>query len=256
MTKDSLGDRMKADYEDRTRYELPRRTYTMIRVDGKAFHTLTKEYERPFSRHFMQAMDQTAQAMCAEIVGARLAFVQSDEISILLTDFDTPQTQAWFGGNLQKIVSVSAALATAHFNANIVESSAPMTSLFDSRVWTIPMPIEVENYLIWRQQDATRNSINMVAQSLYSHKELHGVKLEQTQELIFQKGINWNNYPVGCKRGRLIVRESYLTPRTGPDESVEPAVRSRWSVTEKTPIFTQDRSVLRSLIPIFPEIGE
>ncbi len=235
------------------RYELPRRTYTLIRVDGKAFHTFTRHCERPFDEDLIKAMNNTALEMLPEMMGAKCAFVQSDEISILLTDFETPQTQAWFDGNLQKVVSISAALATAAFNRNYPKGEGK--ALFDSRAWVISSPIEVRNYLIWRQKDATRNSINMVAQSLYSHKELHGVKLDQAQELIFQKGINWNDYDSGKKRGRLIVKKDYWITPTGGDLRDTPVRRTRWEVVE-TPIFTQDREILPSLIPNYPDIAD
>ena len=114
--KDSLGDRMKADYESRTRYLLPRRTFMLVRVDGRSFHSYTKNCARPYDEGLMADMDETALALCAELTGARLAFTQSDEIQVLLTDFDTPQTEAFFDGNLQKICSIAASIATARFN--------------------------------------------------------------------------------------------------------------------------------------------
>lgn len=279
---DSLGDRMKANYEDRTRYSLARRTYTIIRVDGKAFHTYTKGFERPFDDGLIEDMDRTAAYLCKNIMGAKMAYVQSDEISIVVTDFDDISTQAWFDNNLQKMVSIAASMATAKFNqlrliryfsgpyhnvvpektfaADIGEHYVPGTNLeeerddiasfinylpikwrlaeFDARVFQIPERTEVENYLIWRQQDATRNSISSVAQSLYSHKELEGKSSDDKQEMIFQKGTNWNNYSSRKKRGGLIVREEY---------EKEGAVRSRW-VSIETPIFTQEREIL-SMIP-------
>lgn len=109
----SLGDRMKKQYEDRSRIYLQRRTYTIIRIDGKAFHTYTQGLERPFDSKFCRDMDKTAEFLCRNIQGAQFAFVQSDEISILLTDFETIATEAWFDANLQKMCSVSASLATA-----------------------------------------------------------------------------------------------------------------------------------------------
>jgi tRNA(His) 5'-end guanylyltransferase len=235
--KDTLGDRMKAFYEDRTRYTLPRRTYTLIRVDGKAFHTYTRDLQRPFDEAFMSDMDATAQFLCSHMQGARCAFVQSDEISVLLTDFDKLTTDTWFDGNIQKIASISASLATAKFN----ELRPGKLAFFDSRVFTIPFQTEVENYFIWRQQDATRNSISNVAQSLYTHKELNSKSSDQKQELIFQKGINWNDYPARCKRGRMIVKETF--EKAG-------AVRSHW-VVQDVPIFTQNREFLEKLTEAF-----
>lgn len=226
---------MKANYEDRTRIFLPRRTYTIIRIDGKAFHTYTKGLTRPFDDKLMEDMDSTAAYLCKNIQGAKFAFVQSDEISVLLTDFDEITTEGWYDGNIQKMVSVSASLATGVFN----ELRPGKLAFFDSRVFTIPSKTEVENYFIWRQQDTTRNSISSVAQSLYSPKQLEGKNSDQKQELIFQKGINWNDYDPKYKRGRLIVKKGYLK------DTVE---RTKWAMDEP-PVFTQERYVLGALIP-------
>ena len=147
---DPLGDRMKRDYESRTRYTLPRRTYTLLRADGKSFHTYTKHCARPFDTELMADMDAAALALCEMCDGARLAFVQSDEISVLLTDFEHPQTEAWFDGGVQKIASVAASIATAHFNAARAKRGDNRTdtlAFFDCRVWTIPSRTEVANYL-------------------------------------------------------------------------------------------------------------
>lgn len=233
--KDSLGDRMKEFYENRTRNFLPRRTYTIIRVDGKAFHSYTRGLIRPFDEKLINDMDETACYMCKNIQGAKFAFVQSDEISILLTDFEGLTTDAWFDGNIQKMVSVSASLATAKFN----ELRPNKIALFDSRVFTIPSNIEVENYFIWRQNDTTRNSISSVAQSMFSHRELENKNTDQMQEMCFQKGVNWNDFSTKLKRGRLIVKQDY---------EKDGATRSKW-VSVDPPIFTQERKVLQSIIP-------
>lgn len=234
--KDTLGDRMKENYENRTRTFLPRRTFTIIRIDGKAFHTYTRGLQRPFDDKLINDMDETAGFLCKNIQGSKLAFVQSDEISILLTDFGEINTNAWFDGNIQKIVSVSASLATAKFN----ELRPNKLAFFDSRVFTIPSRTEVENYLIWRQQDTTRNSISSVAQSLYNHKALEGKNTSEQQEMIFQKGINWNDYAPKYKRGRVIERQSYDKDGT---------MRSKW-ISVEPPIFTQDRDFLNTRIPV------
>lgn len=253
--KDNLGDRMKESYEDRTRFLLPRRAYTIIRIDGKAFHTYTKGLQRPFDNNFIEDMDETAAYLCKNIMGAQFAFVQSDEISILLTDFETIDTQAWFNNNLQKMCSISASLATAKFNSlryrNLpVEKGGFDLAMFDSRVFQIPQKVEVENYFIWRQQDTVRNSISSVAQSLYSHKELNGKNMSEQQELIFQKGINWNDYAPKYKRGRLIVKETYEKEVLNNDEYKKDStsLRTRW-VSIEPPTFTQDRDFLSSKIP-------
>lgn len=234
--KDQLGDRMKEFYENRTRHLLTRNTYTIIRVDGKAFHTYTKGLAKPFDEKLISDMDATAIYLCENIQGAKLGFVQSDEISILVTDFDKITTQAWFDNNLQKMCSISSSIATAKFN----ELRPGKIALFDSRVFQIPSSIEVENYFIWRQQDTVRNSISSVAQSLYSHKELNGKNSNELQEMIFQKGINWNDYPSKYKRGRLIEKELY--DKGG-------STISKW-ISKETPIFTKQREFLSCRIPL------
>ena len=253
--RDSLGDRMKAQYEDRYRFMLPRRTYTMVRVDGRAFHSYCRGLARPFDTVLMDHMNATAVRLCDSMQGACFAFVQSDEISVLLTDFEKPDTEAWFDGNLQKIVSIAASLATAEFNTHRDRHGFPSTATFDGRAFTIPDPVEVENYFIWRQQDATRNSISMAAQAHFSHARLQGIDSNRMQEMLFrEKGINWNDYPVGFKRGRAVVREvytadvAYVDKRSGEERIAENVTRSRW-VAVDPPIFTQDRDWLRGRIP-------
>jgi tRNA(His) 5'-end guanylyltransferase len=244
--KDSLGDRMKASYEDRTRILLPRRTFYIIRIDGKAFHTYAKGCKKPFDDELIFAMDETTKFLCSQIQGAKFGFVQSDEISLVLTDFDDIATNAWFDGNLQKITSISASLATAKFNEIRKQQGIDKLAFFDSRVFTIADREEVKNYMIWRQNDCVRNSISMVAQSLYSHKQLNGVNTSQMQELIFKKGINWNDFPVRQKRGGFIDKISYLK---------DGAKRNRWDVVEP-PTFTQDRKFLNKRLPKYEMVAE
>lgn len=241
--KNTLGDRMKTYYENRTKTFLPRRTYTMIRIDGKAFHTYTKGLEKPFDDKLIKDMDDTARFLCENIQGAVCAFVQSDEISILLTDFKKITTDAWFDGNVQKIASISASLATAKFN----ELRPGKLALFDSRVFTIPTKTEVENYFIWRQQDTVRNSISSVAQSLYSHKELNNKNTDQMQELCFQKGVNWNDFSPSKKRGRMIVKMEYTQNIEYKGER-KVVNRTSW-ISTGAPYFTKKRNVLQNLIP-------
>ena len=255
--RDELGDRMKKNYENRTRILLPRRTYTIIRIDGKAFHTYTRGCERPFDAGLIADMNATAEYLCKNIQGAKIGFVQSDEISILMTDFDKLDTDAWFDGNIQKIVSVAASMATAKFNRLrlIRQFNSPMVMYngdavlsiidarklaeFDARTFTIPMKTEVMNYFIWRQQDTVRNSISSVAQSLYSSKQLNGKNMSEQQEMIFQKGINWNDYDSTLKRGRFVFKEKY--DKDGTE-------RTRW-VTRACPTFTQEPIFLELYVP-------
>jgi tRNA(His) guanylyltransferase len=257
--KDELGDRMKSYYEDRTRIHLPRKTFTIIRIDGKAFHTYTRGLERPFDTDLIDDMDATTKFICESIQGAKLGYVQSDEISILLTDFDKIDTDAWFDGNVQKIVSIASSLATAKFNQlRAARSKGDKLAHFDARVFTIPQLEEAMNYFIWRQTDATRNSISSVAQSLYSHTQLNGKTTDMMQDLIHEKGQNWNDYPAGQKRGRVIVKRKVRLPISkeifekakdksnfvwSSDEGYQ-ITRNQWMI-EEPPIFTKDKDYLR-----------
>jgi len=230
MANDNLGKRMKEQYEQRTRTWLPRRTYTIIRLDGKAFHTFTRGMARPYDENFMNQMDYTTKKLCEEIQGCKFAYTQSDEISLLLTDFDTITTDAWFDGQVQKMVSVTASLATGFFNSNPHPLQKDKIGFFDARIFTIPDPVEVENYFVWRQKDAIRNSLSMHAQSLYSHKELHGKSQADMHDMIHIKGENWDKLPEGFKRGRSFLKRE-----------------GRWAL--ECPDFLKDRDVFRTWIP-------
>jgi len=261
--RDELGDRMKKNYENRTRILLPRRTYTIIRVDGKAFHTYTRGCERPFDIGLMADMDETACYLCKNIQGAKFGYVQSDEISILMTDFDKLDTDAWFDGNIQKIVSVAASMATAKFNHLRLRRKFDTTiasvgvimdmwklAEFDARTFTIPADYEVENYFIWRQNDCVRNSISSVAQSHFSSKELNSKNMSEQQDMIHAKGDNWNDYDAKVKRGRFIFKEAIELDTEFIDVTLkqERYIRNRW-VSGECPTFTQDKEFLMERVP-------
>lgn len=262
MSQDSLGDRMKS-YEDCYRTHLPIRMPVIIRVDGKAFHTYTKNCKRPVDERLVEVMNKTAITLCEQVQGCRLAYVQSDEISLLVTNYQSVDTQSWFDNNLQKMGSISSAIASATFTANshrIWDPNKDVTewsdhlpfvperdirpAYFDSRVFVIPKE-DVCNYFLWRQQDATRNSVQMLARSLYSHKECTNLNNAQLQELIFQKGINWNDCPVAQKRGRCIVKREVAIESFNPHEQkVVQVLRSEWAVDNNIPVFSADRSYI------------
>ena len=245
--KDSLGDRMKESYEARYCFKLPRRTYTIIRVDGRAFHTFTRGMKRPYDTDFMQCMDEVGLALCQGCAGAEMAFVQSDEVSVLLTDFRKIDTHAWFDGNLQKLCSITASVATAAFNMAIrhrnwdhVKKEVFATALFDSRVFIIPDPIEVDNYFRWRQKDAERNSVSMLAQAHASQNKLHGKNRAAQHDIIHEAGDNWNDHPADFKRGRAVVYRD-----------------QKWVVDHETPVFTKEPTYLKQFIPLqWPEEAE
>lgn len=253
----ALGDRMKA-YEAVQRAVLPRRTYTLLRLDGRSFHTYLRGCQKPFDELFIADMDAVAEAVCAEISGSVFAYTQSDEISILVTDFASIQTQPWFDGVVAKLLSVSASLATAVLN----ERRPGKRALFDARVFTISDPVEVANYFLWRQRDAVRNSISMAAQAHFSHKRLHGVSSAAMQDLLFaEAGVNWNDYPDGCKRGRVTTRRtgerpvSYVDKRT--NQTVETtAVRSWWATAAAPHLTTKPGDWLAETIPALPTLRD
>lgn len=198
-----LDERMKR-YESTYRHYLPRRTYTLLRLDGRAFHTYLRRAKRPFDHGFIQHMNQAAQWLCVDIQGAQFAYVQSDEISILLTDFDTTQSEPWFGGNVSKILSVAAGQLSAYMTG-LRYPQHPGLPVFDARLWSMSDPVEVANYFVWRQRDAVRNSIQMVGRTYFTQSELHGKSTNEIQEMLFTKySVNWDSFGPGCKRGRVL----------------------------------------------------
>jgi tRNA(His) guanylyltransferase len=194
---DSLGDRMKNNYESRSRISLYRRMPVIIRLDGKAFHTLTGGCEKPFDMKFSLAMDKAMVKVMDEAQGSKIGYVQSDEISILLTDYDTRETQAWFDNQVQKICSVSASIASVEFTEAFGKKG-----YFDCRCFNIPCE-EVTNYFIWRQQDWMRNSVQMLARSYYSQKDLHKKTIPMIHEMLFEKGVNWVTLKDRFKNGGI-----------------------------------------------------
>ena len=229
--KDDLGRRMKQDYEDALRLMLPRRSYVVIRIDGRGFHTFTKNLERPYSRQLADALDQAALSLCQEMIGCRLAYGQSDEYSFLLTDFEKENAPLWFDGNVQKIVSVSASLFTAYFNRAFPSDKV---AAFDSRVLVISQRSEVEKYFLWRQLDASANSLNMLASAHYAHTELVGKSNAEKHEMLFAKGVNWAKQPADFKRGRVV-------RRSGDGKA--------WETDLSIPVFNRDTGYLGGLIP-------
>jgi tRNA(His) guanylyltransferase len=256
--RDALGDRMKR-YEATTRFTLPRRTYTILRVDGRAFHSWTRGLAKPYDQNFMQLMDVAALALCEQIPGAQFAYVQSDEISVLTVDFLNINTEPWFEGNVQKWASISASIATMTFNYALTQMKEVVkelpiakklpTAVFDARVFIIPDLIEVENYFVWRQQDAERNSVMMLARAYASHKQLAGKKRADQHEIIHKAGDNWAKHPVSFKHGRVIRRANVVPVEIEGGRIVAVGER-QWIMDDNTPVFTKDREYLRNKIPL------
>jgi tRNA(His) 5'-end guanylyltransferase len=236
---DQFGDRMK-NYENAYRTKLPKRLPVLIRIDGSHFHTYTKGMKKPFDQDLAEAFWETCQYLAKNIAGCKVVYHQSDEISLLLTNYDKLTTESWFDNNIQKMVSVSASMATAKFN-EVMRIKYPNKELatFDARVWILP-PDEVCNYFLWRQQDASKNSVSMVAQANFNHKELQGLNGSQMQDkLMLEKNLNWNDLPVWQKRGICITKQYYLK---------NDVQRSEWAVDHETPIFSQDRTFINQYV--------
>lgn len=251
MDKTSLGDRMKA-YEAIPKNYLMRRQPVIIRLDGKAFHNFTRGFDKPFDNEFMVAMQSTMKYLCENIQGCVIGYTQSDEISLVLCDYQKLDTDAWFGYNVQKMVSVAASMATFAFNnyfktailelakdnypkfvekKDIAFKSMARGALFDARCFTVSVA-EVNNCLLWRQQDATRNSIQALAQSLYSQKEIEGINTLKLQDKMFtEKGVNWNDLATPKKRGACCIK--------GDDG---------WEIDFDIPIFSQQPEYVNSRI--------
>lgn len=271
MKYDALGERMKG-YENVTRNHLMRRCPVIIRIDGKAFHTFTRGFKKPFDSILVETMQDTMKYLCENIQGCVLGYTQSDEISLVLVDYKNLQSCAWFDDNIQKMVSVAASMATMAFNKffyrrvsqykdsireyldengtfrkysdedpsslDVYDKAIEDGATFDARVFNIPKE-EVCNNILWRQNDATRNSIESVGQAYFSHKQLHGKSCNEIQDMLMkEKGLNWNTIPEHLKRGSCCIR---LTDQeTG---------RSEWFVDKCPPIFKGNgRQYIDSLI--------
>lgn len=276
---DALGQRMKTYYEAIPKNKLMRRTPVAIRLDGKAFHTFTRGFQKPFDDILVRSMQATMLYLCENIQNCVFGFCQSDEITLILVDYQTLTTEAWFDYEVQKLCSISASMATLAFNCFFKEAvdiwdkqnglsginyfnedkepalvklhdtywdAYHKGAMFDARCFNIPKE-EVCNLIFWRQLDATRNSIQMVGQANFSQTELHGKSCNEIQDMLMtQKGINWNNFPAYLKRGAAC--------RKMPVEIVEEpcnniAVRHNWVIDLDMPILKgEDRKYVEDLI--------
>lgn len=243
---DSLGDRMKR-YESVSRNRLMSQVPVMGRLDGKAFHTFTRGMTKPYDENLQRCMWRTAIFLCENIQGCRLAYVQSDEITLILTQA-SPFEQGWFDFDIQKMASVAASWAGAAFFDRFLYEFGSLENrsipAFDARWWNIPRH-EIVNAFIWRQQDATRNSIQGLGQKYFSHKELHGKNQKDIQEMLWgYYEVNWNDLPIPEKRGVCVVKEAYGMEDSG-------AIRTHWVVDKEIPIFSEDRDYINDFLEPF-----
>jgi len=225
-------------YEKAAGYVLPTRLPVMLRVDGKCFSKYTKGCGRPFDQKFIEAMWEVAKALCSEIQGAQFAYVQSDEISVLIHNYKTLNSNPWVGNKVQKMCSIAAGIASGVMTMESEKIFGKRKrACFDARVWVLP-EAEVCNALYWRQQDWTRNSVQMLARSLFSHKMCHGKSNADLREMCTQQGKNWNDLAIYLQRGACVVRQSYSS------QHPHAPTRYRWGTDLDIPIFTQDRNYI------------
>ena len=318
---DDLGLRMKSNYEMRARSYLTRRTPVIIRIDGKAFHSFTKGFKKPYDKLLMTCMQETMKYLCEHIQGCVLGYTQSDEISLLLIDYKKLTSDSWFDYQVQKICSISASMATMQFNRifndsmcgispriqgrysleefennieefkleepdiysdlekydllNYLDPEDPSKyreledlcdaywkanekgAMFDARCFNIP-PEEVTNYFFWRQEDATRNSIQMAGQAYFSHKQLMNKSCNMIQDMLHEeKGINWNDYPTDFKRGSCCIKLRFTqkTIMENGQPCDKTAYRNRWIIEHDIPRFVNEaRDYIDSLL--LPEVEE
>ena len=267
---DELGRRMKDFYENVPKTRLVRRTPVAIRIDGKAFHTFTRGFEKPFDEVLGRAMRETMKYLCENIQGCVLGYTQSDEITLILIDYKKLNSSAWFDYEVQKMCSIAASMATMAFNkafaSNVAKQSKRLYSeyleekdasyidtleiamnkgaMFDARVFNIPKE-EVANLIYWRQLDATRNSIQMVGQANFSHKELQNKSCNQIQDMLFQeKDINWNDFPTHLKRGSCCIKKdvsvTFSTENEDGTITTGAVERPHWEIDLEIPIFKDE----------------
>ena len=258
--QDTLGDRMKA-YEAVSKNYLIRRVPAIIRIDGKAFHTFTRGFIRPFDYVLHATMSRTLEYLCKNVQGCVFGYTQSDEITLVLTDYATINTDSWFGYSVQKMCSIAASMATLAFNEEFMDvcwevkqagedisvyKEKYMKAMFDARAFSVPVS-DVCNCLIWRQKDATRNSILSVGQANLPRSVLHGKKCDEIQDLLWkEKGINWDSYPIEYKRGVACYRveQEIEVPENQQRNGQNTATRRYWCLDKGIPIFTQDRNFI------------
>lgn len=252
-SKDSLNERMKRNYEIPCQYYLTRRTPVIIRIDMNAGHNFTQDMTKPFDLIFVESMHNTSIALSEQIMNAEFVYTQSDEINILLVDYRKISSGQWLDGNIQKIASISASMATIEFNRAYTQAILNHTELdeetmekytskinkmtFDSRVFNIPES-EVINYFIWRQTDCARNSIQAAGQYYFGANQLQNLNNNMIQEKLRSIGIKWNEYPVFFKRGVCTKREEYKVRDEYKNEDIK---RYHWIIDYDIPIFTKDR---------------
>lgn len=231
----SISTRMKR-YETVSEHFFTPNSPVVIRIDGKTFHTFLKHANRPFDQEFMDCMVHAAVLTTSDMHGFKLAYVQSDECTFVITDYDSHETQGWFGYSVNKIVSITASTFTAHFN-NLYENDVATESaylagklrpaaIFDARAFVMPVE-DVPNVFVWRQRDWERNSVQMLTRAHFSHKQCDGKKIPDMHEMLYSKGINWADLTDQEKNGTFIDRDGQLIQRKLTYEEIKLLIEPR-----------------------------
>jgi tRNA(His) guanylyltransferase len=248
ITGDNFGDRMK-EYEG---MEADRKLMPLlpicVRLDGKGFSKFTMGLDRPYDKRMSKLMVEVTTRLVDD-TNAIMGYTQSDEISLILHS-NAYKSQVWFNGRIQKMTSVLASMATAHFGdlkKSLIPEKTDNLALFDCRVWNVPNKTEASNTLLWREQDATKNSISMATRSVYSHKQMHLKSGQEMQDMLMEKGINWNDYPPFFKRGTFIQRKKEMKAFSAEELDKLPEKHN----ARKNPEMLIERSVIR-VIPMPP----
>lgn len=273
---DDLGCRMKTFYEQIPKIKLMRRCPVAIRIDGRAFHTFTRGFQRPFDEVLIKSMQETMKYLCENIQGCVLGYTQSDEITLILVDYKKLTSSAFFDYKVQKICSIAASMTTMAFNESFSKIYSKLyrdkiehgenvdeliktyafkagKAMFDARCFNIPKE-EVTNLIYWRQLDASRNSIQMVGQANFSHKELQNKSCNDIQDMLMtQKSINWNYLPTYQKRGSCCVRNKIVIESDGVMATAQLRDTSKseneWIIDTDIPIFKgEGRAYIDSLV--------
>lgn len=277
MDTSDLAKRMK-DYESISKTKLMKRCPVICRIDGKAHHSFTRGFKRPFDEVYMKSMQETAKYLCENLQGVVLSYQQSDEITLVFVDYEKLNTSPYFDYEVQKLCSIIASMTTMAFNrifekkvkeftynngenyykdseeyrlCEVYRKALEKGAMFDARVFNIPKE-EVTNCIYWRQLDASRNSIQMVGQANFSHKELQNKSCNDIQDmLMLQKNINWNDFPTYQKRGTCVVKEYYVEENPNEKGNNTEIERSRWIIDKNIPIFkAEGREYIDKLVMV------
>lgn len=257
QSKDSLGDRMKR-YEAVSKTSLVQRMPVILRLDGCHFHTFTKGFVKPFDDVMIKSMQDTMKYLCENIQGCVFGYTQSDEITLVLVDYKNLNSSQWFDNEVQKMCSVAASMTSMYFNKcfayNAINAGneeglfkkhwdafTKRGAYFDCRAFNVPKE-DVCNCILWRQQDATRNSIQSLAQANFSHKALQGLNCNQLQDkLMIEKEINWNDLDTVKKRGSACIKVLADCKNTEKPKFI-------WHIDTEMPILTQDRNYVEQFV--------